>query len=293
MTVRAPLHYLFCLLVLTLASCSREPGYSQSSPDATIATAKQMVRDGKAGLLVKLIRSDDDNMARCLNRLGHTLANMQTLAGELNRAFPADVRKLRDEAQSQSSKSGLAGISRAFTGGRANRREGAQNDAMNSTLTRLFASPFEALEEEAANLTALQLDNQTYSLLYKGGPIVPGVPLLLKLDPKDNRWYFVLPTDLPILSGYFFKTPEAWRVYTGLVATLDNIVKDLTQDVRDGKVKSLNDTARVAGEKAFTSLPFAIIALDRLTAAERKSRGLNATTPSPIPSSSPGLPPPK
>lgn len=274
MNVRAAL-LLFCG-VMSLAACSREPGYSQASPEAAIATARQMARDGKAGLLVKLIWSDDENMSRCLNRIGHTLGSLQTLAVELGRAFPQDVQKLKQDAMNQVSGTGLAGLSRTFTGGRAARREGAQNDAMNSALTRLFASPFEALEEQGENLTAIQLDKQTYSLLYKGGPIVPGVPILIRLNPKDNRWYFVLPTDLPILKGYFFQSPEAWRVYTGLVATLDNIVKDLTQDVRDGKVKSLSDTARIAGEKAFTSLPFAIIALDRLTAAERKLQGLGA-----------------
>ncbi|MBN8596077.1 MAG: hypothetical protein J0L78_00215 [Planctomycetes bacterium] len=275
MNVRPAL--LLVLAVLTLAACSREPGYSQATPEATIATARQMARDGKAGLLVKLIWSDDENMSRCLNRIGHTLGSLQTLAAELARAFPQDVQKLKQDAMGQSSGTGLAGLSRTFTGGRAARREGAQNDAMNSALTRLFASPFEALQEQGENLTVIQLDKQTYSLLYKGGPIVPGVPLLIRLNPKDNRWYFVLPTDLPILKGYFFKSPEAWRVYTGLVATFDNIVKDLTQDVREGKVKSLSDTARVAGEKAFTSLPFAIIAIDRLTAAERKLQGV--TTP--------------
>lgn len=293
MTVRAELRFLLASLSLVLASCSREPGYSQATPEATIATAKQMVRDGKAGLLVKLIQSDDENMKRCLNRLGHTLGHMQELAVELNRAFPEDVRKLREEAR-QASGSGIAGLTRAFTGSRGgNRRDGSQNDAANSSLTRLFASPFEVLEEEGANLTALQLDTQTYSLLYKNAPIVPAVPILLKLDPKDKRWYFVLPIDSPLVSGYIFKTTEAWQTYTGLVATLDNIVKDLTQDVRDGKVKSLSDTARVAGEKAFTSLPFAIIALDRLTAAERKSRGLSAPASVPSPKSPPSMAPPK
>ena len=125
------------------------------------------------------------------------------------------------------------------------------------------------LAEEGTNLSALKLDDKTYSLLYKNGPIIPAVPILIKKDERDGRWYFILPLDLPILRGYFYRTDDAWKTYTALVATLDNIVKDLLQDVQEGKVQSLNDTARVAGEKAFTSLPFAIIALDRLTAAER------------------------
>lgn len=265
---------LIVLLVAVIAGCSRQPEYSQATPEATIATARQMVRDGRAGLLVKLIQSDDDNMKRCLNRLGHTLSHLQELAVELNRKFPDDVRKLREEAAKQTARSGLSGLTQAFTGGRANRRNASGPDAVTSQLTKLFASPFEFLEAEGENLTAIPLDGQTASLLYKGGPIVPGVPLVLKRNARDNLWYFVLPTDLPIFAGYFFKSPDAWRTYTGLVATLDNIVKDLTKDVRDGKVTSLNDTARVAGEKAFTSLPFAIIALDRLTAAERRAQGL-------------------
>lgn len=288
--MRAKLLSTLASFVLALASCSREPGYSQATPEATIDTAKQMVRDGKAGLLVKLVHSDSENMKRCLNRLGHTLGRLQELASELNRAFPEDVRKLREEAAREAAGSGLSGLTRAFTGARAgNRRDARQSVVSNPSLTRLFASPFAVFEEEGANLTALKLDDQTYSLLYKNAPIIPVVPILLKLNAADNRWYFVLPLDHPFLSGYVFNTPEAWQTYTGLVATLDNIVKDLTQDVRDGKVKSLNDTARAAGEKAFTSLPFALIALDRLTAAERKSRGLSA----PVADSASPVAPPK
>ncbi|MBY0114045.1 MAG: hypothetical protein K2Y21_14605 [Phycisphaerales bacterium] len=278
------------VLVVVLAACSREPSYSQSSPDATITTAKEMVRRGDAKLLVKLIYSEDENMKKCLNRLGHALGRMQELAKELERAFPAEVAKLREDAKREAAKGGSQGLASLFAGGGQRAREQARraadaanrdtpagsnsNDPFTAVLTRLFTSPYEVLEDERNNLTALQLDDKTYTLLYKNGPIVPGVALTIRKDERDGRWYFVIPTDLPILKGYFFKSDEAWRTYTGLVATFDNIVKDLIDDVRQGKVKNLNDTARVAGEKAFTSLPFAFIAIDRLTAAERKREGL-------------------
>ena len=273
------------ILVVVLAACSREPSYSQSSPDATITTAKEMVRRGDAKLLVKLVYSEDENMKKCLNRLGHALGRLQELAKELEKAFPAEVAKLREDAEREAAKGGSQGLASLFTGGGQRAREQARraadaanrnapagsntNDPFTAVLTRLFTSPYEVLEDERNNLTAVMLDEKTYTLLYKNGPIIPGVALTIRKDERDGRWYFVIPTDLPILSGYFFKSDEAWRTYTGLVATFDNIV-----NVRQGKVKNLNDTARVAGEKAFTSLPFAFIAIDRLTAAERKKAGL-------------------
>lgn len=285
MTIVRQRSFLFILLCAgtMLAACSRDPGYSQSSPEATIATAQSMVKNGDAKLLVKLIYSEDQNMSRCLNRLGHTLGSLQSLALELNRAFPEDVKKLKDASQKQATQGGIGGLRQMFTGARSGqRRESRENDAFSSQLTKLFVSPYQVLEEEGSNLTALKLDDKTYSLLYKGGPIIPAVPLLLKIDERDNRWYFVLPTDFPFLQGYFFRSDDAWKTYTGLIATLDNIVKDLTQDIKDGKLKSLDDTARVAGEKAFTSLPFAIIAIDRLTSAERKKLNVGGSTSSPL-----------
>jgi hypothetical protein len=249
-----------------------------------------MVRRGDAKLLVKLVYSEDENMKKCLNRLGHALGRLQDLAKELEKAFPVEVAKLREDAKREAAKGGSQGLASLFTGGGQRAREQARraadaanrsapagsntNDPFTAVLTRLFTSPYEVLEDERNNLTAVMLDDKTYTLLYKNGPIIPGVALTIRKDERDGRWYFVIPTDLPILKGYFFKSDEAWRTYTGLVATFDNIVKDLIDDVRRGKVKNLNDTARVAGEKAFTSLPFAFIAIDRLTAAERKKAGL-------------------
>lgn len=291
------------IFAFVLAACSREPSYSQSSPEATITTAKEMVRRGDAKLLVKLVYSEDDNMKKCLNRLGHALGRLQELAKELERSFPTEVAKLREDAKREAAKGGPQGLASLFTGGRAreqarraadaanrNAPAGPGNDPFTAVLTRLFTSPYEVLEDERNNLTAVLLDDKTATLLYKNGPIIPGVALTIRKDERDGRWYFVFPTDLPILRGYFFKSDEAWRTYTGLVATFDNIVKDLIDDVRQGKVKNLNDTARVAGEKAFTSLPFAFIAIDRLTAAERKKAGLSKPSVPAAPSQTPALP---
>jgi len=281
---------LATIVAVVLTACSQEPAYSQSSPEATITTANEMVRRGDAKLPVTLVYSEDDNMKKCLNRLGHALGRLQDLAKELERAFPAEVAKLREDAKKEAASGGSQGLARLFGGGgqrvrdQAKRAADAANrnspagsnatDPFTAVLTRLFTSPYEVLEDERNNLSAIKLDDKTYTLLYKNGPIVPGVALAIRKDDRDGRWYFVIPTDLPVLKGYFFKSDEAWRTYTGLVATFDNIVKDLIDDVRQGKVKNLNDTARVAGEKAFTSLPFAFIAIDRLTAAERKKAGL-------------------
>ncbi len=285
----SPGFLLGTIVFAALSACSRDPGYSQSSPDATIATAQKMVRSGDAKLLVKLIYSDDQNMHRCLNRLGHTLGHIQDLAVELNRAFPDDAKKLKEDARAQTARGGVQGLAQLFTGAQRSgqQRQVQGNDPFSAQLTRLFTAPYQVLEEEGANFSALKLDDKTYSLLYKNSPIIPAVPILIRLDERDSRWYFVLPIDLPIFSGYFFKTSEAWTTYTGLIATLDNIVIDLTHDVKAGKIRSLNDTARVAGEKAFTSLPFAIIALDRLTAAERKK--ITAGVPA-LPGPRPGPP---
>lgn len=277
----------WALMLVMGASCSREPAYSQSSPQAVLETAKLMVRNGDARLLVKLVHSDSEPMKRALNRLGHTLASMQTLAVELERAFPKEVAKLREDARKSAGAplgSLLGGLNRgqmqraarqaAASAPQQGRPEaGAGNRSaspFDDVLTRLFTSPFDLIEDESARLSTVALDNDSHAILYNNMPIIPGVALIIRRDERDGRWYFVLPLDLPALRNVVFRSEEAWRTYTGVIATLDNIVKDLTQDVRSGKLASLNDASRAAGEKAFTSLPFALLALDRLTAAERK-----------------------
>ena len=133
-----------------IPACSRDPGYSQSSPEATIATAQQMVRKGDAKLLVKLIYSDDEGMRRCLNRLGHTLGHLQDLAIALNRAFPEEARKLKEEAKSQTAKGGVQGLVQVFTGASRSgqQRQSSGSDQFSAQLTRIFTAPYQVLARD-------------------------------------------------------------------------------------------------------------------------------------------------
>lgn len=76
-----------------------ESGYSQDTPEATIATARLMLERGQASQLDRLIYAENEDMRRALRRLGAMFGNLQKLAGAIQTAFPEDVAKLKGELE--------------------------------------------------------------------------------------------------------------------------------------------------------------------------------------------------
>lgn len=264
---------------LLLPACRREPSYSQATPDDVLQSAQRMAKNGRADRLTDLIYADNDDMRGLYKRLGVLLGSVQKLAVTLNEKFPKEVAELRAKAE-QAAKEGKASSLMSRLGGEARRsaqraaqraaRGGQQNsgDAMNTTLKQLLTDPYGWLDENSSKLTSSPVNDELVAVLWDGKPIMP--PLGLVMKKSGDKWYIVLPTNLPVVSGFMPKTKDEFSIWGSLIRTFDNAVVELNKDVKTGKIRSVEGVAREAGEKAFVPVAFGLIAYNQAMEARKK-----------------------
>lgn len=257
-----------------LPACRREPSYSQATPDDVIQSAKLMAKNGRADRLTDLIYADNEDMRGLYKRLGVLLGSVQKLAVTLNEKFPKEVAELRAKAE-QAAKEGKASSLMSRLGGEARRSaqraaRGEQNsgDAMNATLKQLLTDPYGWLNENSSKLTSSPVNDELVAVLWDGKPIMP--PLGLVMKKSGEKWYIVLPTNLPVVSGFMPKTKDEFSIWGSLIRTFDNAVVELNKDVKTGKIRSVEGVAREAGEKAFVPVAFGLIAYNQAMEARKK-----------------------
>ena len=85
---------------VTLGACSRA---DQSTPEATIAAAREAVEQGRAEQLAAFIYADNQDMRRLLNRIGRFLGSVQRLGAALQAKFPEETGALRAQAEAAAS----------------------------------------------------------------------------------------------------------------------------------------------------------------------------------------------
>ncbi len=276
-------------LLLALSGCGRR-GYGQATPEDTIQSAKEMIRNGDAERLTRLVWAENDYMRAFLNRVGRFAGSLQDLGEEINRRFPAEIAKLKADAEKaalDAAKSGKAppgGIAALMAsmrgGGRGSgpRRDGPpgkeQRDQFERTIIELFADPWSWIEESADKLTTVPAGADLVAVLYEGRPILPPIGLVMRKD--KGKWYFVLPTALPGVSRVMPRTKDEWSIWASLVTVFENVAIELRDDVRQGRIRDMNQLASKAGEKAFLPAALGFVAVaksyDVRRDAERKAK---------------------
>jgi hypothetical protein len=256
--------------LLVLAGCGRT--YDQSSPEAVLTTAREMLENGDARRLHELIHAESPEMRRVLRELGSVLGNLEQLGREIQAAFPDEVQALRERAE-QEATSGRASnfLADALTGQMRQRGRGRQDprqmrEAMTDSFQRFFADPYGWLREGEGRLGTEMIDDDFQAVTWDGRTVLPPMGVLLRRD--GDKWYFALPTHLPAFSRALPQTKEEWATLTDVVKILDNTVVDLTEDVRRGRARHLNELAQNAGEKAFIPIAIGFYAYSR--AAENR-----------------------
>jgi len=248
---------LGCLLAAGVPACGDGDGYSQETPDATLRTARKMVERGEAKKIVTLIHADSREMAAVLKRLGSLLGNMQDLAGEIAKAFPQEVEKLKGDVEKGSGSARAQGLLQAFTGGRPPRDRNAARAQQNQfalLIRNVFADPFGWLADQEGRLSTAFVDDSTVAILYDDKPVIPVIGLLMR--QRRGLWYIELPTGMPGADKFLPRSREEYSVIGSVVKVFDQVVIDLTADVRTRRVSNLDGLSRNAGEKAF--IPMAI-----------------------------------
>lgn len=241
--------------------CSRK--LPRDTPEATIASARQVVLDGHADRLRDFLYADDAEMKKLYARVGRLLLNVQKLGVSIQEKFPKESAQLKADAE-ESVKQGkpvglLAQMSALMPSGGRNRglanaadpaRQQEARKAFDEALKRLFADPYSFLRESDGKLAAVSIGDDLAALTWEGKPVLPPIGMVMRKD-VDGRWYFMLPTNLPGISGFMPKSKDQYQILGGLVQVFDNVVIDLRRDVDSGAVKSMDELARRAGEKAF------------------------------------------
>jgi hypothetical protein len=80
----------------------------------------------------------------------------------------------------------------------------------------------------------------------------------------------MLPTNVPGVSKVLPKSKETWAIMGNLMDVFDNMIRDLTRDVRAGKARRLEDLGHMAGEKAFVPAVLVFFSYGRALDAEKK-----------------------
>jgi hypothetical protein len=261
-------------LGVALGGCS-DPSLPQDTPEATIQTASRLIQDNNARKLPRLIDAESPDMRRLLDRFGVLLGNIQTLAAEAQRAFPDETAKLRasaeETAKTQASnpkaQSGLAGLLGPMAGGQRGRGpDKAREQAAQDLVKRLFTDPYAWLRDNSGRLTTTPLSDDAVGLMWDGKPIVPGIGITM--TKRDGKWYFAIPQNVPVVSAYLPRDENGFKVWGSLIVIIDNTVKELIADLRGGRVRTLDELSRKAGEKAFIPIAIGFYAVSKLNVAE-------------------------
>lgn len=259
-----------------------DKAYSQTTPEATIETARLMVEQGKAARLDRLIYADNEEMRKLLHRSGAMLGNLQRLGDAIQKAFPDEVGKLKaqlDEAAKQGKTTSLFGqIAQEAMPKRGKRRPlnepppGEMRNAFDNAIKDLFADPYGFLKQSQSRLTTEFLTDDSVSLRWDGKPIMPPLGLQMK-KAGDEKWYFALPTGFPGAQAIMPKTPDEYAIWGSLIEVVDQMILDLTADITQKRVTTLDQTAKKAGEKAFIPAAMVVFAYTKALEERKKSGG--------------------
>ncbi len=244
---------------------------SQDTPEATLDTAHRMIQDGRTDQLTRLVYADNQDMRRLLTRTGLLLKNLGDLADAINDRWPEDVATLRAAADKAAAggrpTSIVSQLTRSIAPRAATRRRGPPRGDdradLETAIKTFLADPYASLRDGRAKLTTEYLTDDKVSLRYDAKPILPPIGVQLKLG-DDGKWYFLLPTGLPGLAQYMPRTPREYQIWGSLVQVFDNVVKDLTADVRQNRVASLDQLSRRAGERAFVPAAMVFFAYSKV-----------------------------
>lgn len=262
-----------------LAGCERKPNYSQKTPDDVVASAVKMVKANDARRLADLVYAEGPEMRAVLNRLGSLFEKLQLLAAQIQLRMPQEVAQLKAEgidAATESEPLGkfLEDIQRRPQRGPGEVPDEGQRDVVQDALARLFADPYGWLDRNASRLTTVKIADDIAAVMIDNQPVMPPVGLTMRLD-KDGKWYIVLPTSLPVVSGYMPRTHDEWSIVASIIKVLENVAVELTEDVRAGRITRLKTLGDRAGDKAIMPGLIAFAAYGKEMDARQRRDGIS------------------
>lgn len=212
-------------------------------PERFVAVALELIETGRPERLTDLIHAESPEMRAVLDGLGRALASAADLAEALAERFPDESSRL---------------AASAFERWDARRpmRDGPTGD----TFAAILVDPFGWVRNGADRLAVEPLSDDARAITIDGAPAL-GVGLVVRRF--DAGWQIVIPSALPGVGAILPRSAEEWRIAGSMAAVLENALRDLAREVRSGRVRSVEDAARRAGEMAWGPLVMTWIAYQR------------------------------
>ncbi|MBK7405952.1 MAG: hypothetical protein IPJ41_15355 [Phycisphaerales bacterium] len=258
--------------------------YDRSTPEEVLAAAKDMVLNSDAERLSELFYAENDQMRELYARLGLVLGHVQDLGVAINARFPDDVAKARATAEA-AAKSGkglslLQQFNPAQRGARNGPPSAADSERWNQLLQTIASDPYAWLTDAQGRLSFTYIDDERVAVLWDGKPVLP--PLGLIMRQEQGQWAVVLPlAGLPMASRFMPQTPDEYSIWGSLIQMADNVIVDLEKDVREGRLTSLDNLARTAGEKAAPPMLMGMIAYNKALEERRRREREAKAAPKP------------
>lgn len=276
------------LIVAGVPGCRKKPtAYDQSSPEAVLAAAKAMVANGETRRLTQLIQADSSDLRALWDRVGFLLGDVQDLATQLNQAFPEEIAEIKRKAQAGEMNTSGAALLSQITGGQrggrgrsGGRSSGADQNldpardprtAINDAMRQILADPFAWLSENSQRLSVAPINDEMAAMMWDQKPIFPPVGIVIQKSAYDDKWYLAPPLHLPPFNQLMPKTADEYAIWMQLIDAFRNVIIDLKKDVADGKMRSIEEVSRAAGERAFIPVAFIGVAYGKAMEERRKA----------------------
>lgn len=232
--------------LMVLAGCEKPPqAYSRSSPEAVVESAVLMVQNTEAERLTELVYAENLEMRSLLNQIGLMLGAMEELADAIKEKFPEELAAMRARVEADGGRSIVEML--AAQGGNVQVGGPGGGEAFREIAMRIFADPYGFLEVHGDKLDVIYIADDTYGVMYDGEGLLK--PWGLLIQEKEDGWYLMLPTNLPGARRILPDTEDEYMLWGSMFKSVENGVRDMTEDVRRGRTTSMNQLGQSAIEK--------------------------------------------
>lgn len=250
----------------------------QSTPEALFTTAARMVREGRADLLTELLYAHSEAEREVLRGIGGVLGALQRAGYAAAEAFPDEIRRIREEAMA-AAREGKAGnvFATIAQGMGMNASRGniftESDDPGADAIASLLADPFGWIERNREKLGTMTMGDRMAGVTWDGRPVLTPFPMMMELK-EDDRWYVVLPTNLPGVRqaiDEMIEDAERREMILLILQSVRQAFDDLATDMQTGKIRNLDHAANKLGEYAMPPVGLGMIAFGRYMEIAKQS----------------------
>ncbi len=250
----------------------------QSSPEALFTSAARMVREGRADLLTELLYAHSEGERAVLRGVGGVLGALQRAAYAAAEAYPDEIRRVRAQAQ-QAAQEGKASNIFATIAQRMGMNPSRGNifresdDPGADAIASLLADPFGWIERNGEKLGTMSMGDRMAGVTWDGRPVLMPFPLMMELK-EDDKWYVVLPTNLPGVRraiDEMIEEDDRREMILLILQSVRQAFDDLALGMRSGEIRNLDHAANKLGEYAMPPVGLGIIAFSRYMEIARQA----------------------